>query len=358
VRLELHDISWFYDIWMAQILSGESWEVEVGASAAHSQTAAYQPKTDEKLLFIHGWNMQDWEKRRWTETVFKRLWWQGYQGSVALFDWPTLYGFDGSDWWTVATNLRHFDNSEYISWLSSDALSGVFNTLNADGKLSVLAHSMGNVVTAEALRKYSGPQIKAYIATQAALSAQYYDAGIAPNQPALYLGSPDTPDVMGCFPVAEGETSPYCFGYLSCVEARYNYHNAGDWALDKWAWNNRFKPDGGVPYNFMYSGSLTNYTEGADEFYRQAIPYVSVHETQSVTNEIGRHRIFAYCAESRSCALGQSTNAVAGFTGWDLKSNMGYDKQHYSHSRQFRSNAAAENLYWKQVMLNCGFANP
>lgn len=40
---------------------------------AHSQTAQYRPNTNDKFLFAHGWNMAPWEKKRWTETMFKRL---------------------------------------------------------------------------------------------------------------------------------------------------------------------------------------------------------------------------------------------------------------------------------------------
>jgi esterase/lipase superfamily enzyme len=153
VTLELHDIEWFYDIYTNGVTSGTRWEVEVETAATHSQTAGYQSETDEKLLFVHGWNMQGWEKRRWAETMFKRLWWQGYKGSVALFDWPTMDGFTGSWWWDLLVDSRHFDNSEYIAWRSADALAGLMGTLNSGGNLSVLAHSMGNVVMGEALKK-------------------------------------------------------------------------------------------------------------------------------------------------------------------------------------------------------------
>ncbi len=145
------------------------------ATTAHpSETAGYQPTTDEKFLLVHGWNMEGWEKRRGAETAFKRLWWQGYQGSVALFDWPTLHGFDG--WWDVTVDSRHFDNSEFIAWQSAESLAKVLTELNGGGTLRVMAHSMGNVAMAEALRKYTGTPLHTYIADKAAVSAQYYDA--------------------------------------------------------------------------------------------------------------------------------------------------------------------------------------
>ena len=117
--------------------------------------------------------------------------------------------------------------------------------------------------------------------------------------------------------------------------------------------NNNLKPDGMPPYHFQYSGSTTNYTEGVDEFYRQAVIYVSAHQTLHLMNETERYRIFAYCAESRSRTLGRVTGNVTGFTEWNLRSAMGYEDDHYSHSREFRSNIAAERDFWIKVKANC-----
>jgi pimeloyl-ACP methyl ester carboxylesterase len=363
VTLQLHDIAWFYNVWQAQVLSGERWTVEVTATANHAQAAGYAPETDEKFLFVHGWNMEGWEKRRWTETIFKRLWWQGYKGSVALFDWPTMDGY-APDIWPPSSladalfGLRHFDNSEYRSWRSSDALAGLLSALNSGENLHVLAHSMGNVVTAEALRKYSGPKVKTYIAAQAALSAQFYDGGVASRDPSLHLNGADTPDIMGHFDSGGTDTAAYLAGVLeNRVSAGrvFNYHNHEDYALGIWEHNNNYKPDNWTPYLFSYAGSMENYQEGIDHFFRGQVN--NMYEVLSVANEVQRHRIFAYIAESRSLALGQATGGVSGFAGWDLKANMDYNSHHYSHSREFRSNVAAEFDFWRAVKIDCGFAN-
>ena len=39
--------------------------------------------------------MESWEKDRFAESAFKRLYWQGYQGRFGVFRWPTDYGFKG-----------------------------------------------------------------------------------------------------------------------------------------------------------------------------------------------------------------------------------------------------------------------
>ena len=168
------------------------------------------------------------------------------------------------------------------------------------------------------------------------------------------LNGPTTPDVMEHFAI-NGNTNaaPYMAGVLAKVGKAYNYHNFDDYALRSWEINNNFKPDGMPPYHFQYSGSTASYTEGVDEFYRQAVIYVSARQTLHLMNETERYRIFAYCAESRSRALGRVRYGVDGFDEWDLESAMGYLDDHYSHSREFRSNIVAERQFWLKVMNDC-----
>lgn len=97
--------------------------------------------------------MQYWEKDRFAESAFKRLYWQGYQGRFGEFRWPTGYGFTGS-FWDALTDPRNFDNSEYQAWQSAAGLLNKLNDLNAEypNHVYMLAHSMGNIVAGEALR--------------------------------------------------------------------------------------------------------------------------------------------------------------------------------------------------------------
>lgn len=353
VRLELHRMEYFYDIYSVSAV-GEALGVQVNAAAAHSQTAGYQPKSNEKFLFVHGWNMEGWEKKRWAETAFKRLWWQGYQGSVALFDWPTLHSFDFFSV-TGDHSLHHFDDSEFRAWLSADALLGVIDMLNADENLRIMAHSMGNVVMGEALRKFDPhiPPLHTYIACKAALSSQYYDSTVAVNHPCRHqecdLTYPSTPDILGHYHSATSYSDPYMANNCTHVRNMQNFYNAQDWALNLWNYNTLFKPDNGFGYFFGYTGESDIYLENSSRFWRG----FDREQTLHVTGERERYMIFAYDVESRSLALGQAENGK--FAGWDLETGMGYDNQHYSHSREFRSNITAEWTFWSRVMETCGF---
>jgi len=357
VSLELHDIDWFYDVYKTHVSSGERWEVQVQSSATKVNAASYVPETNEKFLLVHGWNMTETEKIQWIQTVFKRLWWQGYQGSVALFSWPTLSEYGG--FWDVITQPQHFDNSEFRSWCSADALIGVFNTLNASGKLRVMAHSMGNIVAGEAIRRYSGGHdIHTYIAAQAALSAHFYDNTISATHPinqwvyGLYRPL-STPDVFGHYYSGEASTSPYHAQNDMHVSRMLNYFNEQDWALDLWEMNNVMKPDSFNPYFFDYNGREDQYQEGVDSFYRG--PVEAPLEVLSLANQRHRYQVFSYIAESRSKALGQARSSE--FIDVNLATEFGFDGQHYSHSREFRSYISAEWDFWARIMSDCFFGS-
>jgi len=61
------------------------------------------------------------------------------------------------------------------------------------------------------------------------------------------------------------------------------------------------------------------------------------------------YTIFSFCARSRSLALGAVETTINGFDGETNLESFGYDWQHYSHSKQFRSNIVDERPYWDQV---------
>lgn len=365
VQLELHTMDWFFDIFRTSVASGSTTDVNVDDAAQEDQTAEYPAQSGEYFLFVHGWNMPEWEKERWAATVFKRLWWQGYKGKVGLFSWPTLSGFQGT-LYQLLFESHHFDNSEFRSWLSSDSLKGVFDDLNSAGELRVLAHSMGNVVSGEAIRKYGGT-LHAYIASQAALPAHCYDnaVSIAVNQ-VLYdvpwwpfdpAAPITTPNLYGYYHLEAQGADPYLDDNQSHVSSgnMRNYYNVNDWALVRWELNNVLKPDGGSGYLYGYTGQTDEYEEGIDQFSRG--PIENPAEILSIDDERQKYQIFAYCDESRVKALGQ-VSLGGGFSTWNLAtSSLQYNDEHYSHSREFRSNIADEWDYWSAVMQDCDFTS-
>ncbi len=98
--LQINDIKQMYERWTvgdrpnyapanAAYLAADGLPV----SAAKFLYAPPQDTNTPYILFVHGWNMNTFDKDSFAETAFKRLYWQGYQGRFGSFRWPTYYAF-------------------------------------------------------------------------------------------------------------------------------------------------------------------------------------------------------------------------------------------------------------------------
>ena len=335
VTLDLRLITSFYQVFRVETVGQNSADVSSG----------YNPdfvKSDDYLLFVHGFNVDVTTKTYWPGTVFKRLWWQGYKGSFGFFDWPcTMLDY---------LDLTCYDNSEYNAWRCGAALLDRVNLLNSgnhSGKVRLLAHSQGNVVAGEALRLATGQVVHTYVASQAAVSADLYQSGIPE-----YFADYTTPDVLSAYPAT---TNCYLAGVANKAANLFSYYNEEDYALHSapagsWEQNNRLKPD----MNYHYEGPATAYDTTAQPtpsrfYYDSLIPLDE--RTLTFTNDT--HEIFSYAAESRGVALGVQSSLTE-FTLFDLAASpLSYTGAHYSRSRQFRSNVLEEGAYWDKVLQDC-----
>jgi hypothetical protein len=331
LALDLRPITEFCEKYVVTISTGDDVNTNSGNNA---NSTTYTPENDEYVLHVHGWNMENWEKDRWTETVFKRLWWQRYKGRVGGFQWPTL-------------GALYYDRSEIRAWNSAQALNDRITSLNASysGQVRVIAHSMGNVVMGEALRLFSSSVVHTYIAAQAAIPAHCYD-----NAVSNYWTGFDTPDVYARYSSGLSNDAPYLAVNSNHAGAMSTYFNMDDYALGWWETGNEMKPD----VNYWYTEGDANVDSYApasgDRFYYDSI---LPSDERTMTIPTNRFEIFARIVESRSRALGREAS-VAGFgTARDLHS-WGYDNQHYSHSREFRSNVADEWSFWDAFFGDAG----
>jgi hypothetical protein len=394
VSLDLHPITDFFDkfqigkisytntytrriMWstrtVTHVTTPDKWQVEVETNAQQVQTTtAYEPVATQCLLYVNGWNVSEDQKTSDYETAYKRLWWQGYKGRFCVFDWPTLYGIEGKSSMISEHGRMNYDDSEMIAWLSSTAMARLMENLNSSSNLRVWAHSMGNAVMGEALRKYDAtgyPKVKVYVASQAAIGASFYSQQTTPAAPFSYA-SQTTPNIMAYWSSGTNNgAQPYLVTNSSKVVSMINCYNVHDYALDAWNYDNKWKPDNAVGWGFNYGGLTTFYDENADpsaRFYRSEDSGQRDSEGQTIYNTIGldiipdadlrpRYEVFAYCAESRLVALGAGTNSA--FTGnVNLEAPpFNYDDTHYSHSKQFRSNAADQWPYYESLKQDCGF---
>lgn len=319
------------------------------------------------ILFVHGWNMETWEKDRFGETAFKRLYWQGYQGRFGIFRWPTDNGFQGLP--TVETNLDeadNFDNSEYQAWRSAQGLLNKLNDLNSQypGRVYVLAHSMGNVVTGEALRlAETNEVVNTYVASQAAVSAHTYDETI-PNYSFTLLGisfGPYTPNIYGdWFAGNSGD------GAGSIV----SFYNTNDFALSRnhWQFDQLLKPDQDVLENgdrwyYSYDGSSSDpypWNNFLKEDTNSTTLYFNI-----VTSLGNRYEVMSYAAQAYTTALG-ATAGVGNLTGsiylgrtanpiWPTDPTGDNYTEHFWHSAEFRGDYPMMQGYWNELLSTEAF---
>ncbi|MCP5559152.1 MAG: hypothetical protein H7A55_15510 [Verrucomicrobiaceae bacterium] len=148
-------------------------EQEPPRPATHFQTISWPGRgtfkaepdeTDEALVLVHGWNMTDPDRRTFSESFFKRLWWKGYKGRFASFAWPTYNSDHDFAGWIP----DHYNKSEYVGWKYGPGLKAYMDSISKSSK-HLAAHSMGNIVVASALK--AGLRPSSYVAMEAAMPA-------------------------------------------------------------------------------------------------------------------------------------------------------------------------------------------
>jgi hypothetical protein len=292
--------------------------------------------TTPYILFVHGFNLPVWKKDRlMAETAYKRLYWQGYQGRFGSFRWP------------CNADPLAFDQDELTAWESGAGLKNRLVALNIQypGNVYLLAHSLGNVVSGEALREAGASEIvNTYVASQAALSAHAYDNTI-PADAATYY-TPTTPDSEGHY--YTNGAPPYFNGTVG-AGTYVDYYNPVDWALTGstllqpgWLYDQEYKPD----INYHYQTPNTNDPSG----YYQEIGYI---ETALLfTNDT--YQIFGMCVQSYSEALGAETNIGTPFSATPAinlnTAPYNFGSLHIGHSAQFRSDNMTRAVYWNQLL--------
>lgn len=258
------------------------------------------PTKEDKtaLVFVHGSNIP-YEEARWNaETMFKRLYWQGYKGRFVLFYWDTLIGpWDGSF-------PAHYNLNEYRAWKYGPALSKYVDTgLPSGYAKNVIGHSLGNGVIFSALKGYTSPtgttvapmSARNVILLQAAMPASCLDANAPTITELTNLESPQTtPDLA----VQNGYRGVIGAGVGATV---FNIYNDGDFALGYWTLNQRLnKPESLSGYDRIYTWSTS--AGGALWLQSQRNIDPSVTPLRAVFDD---HESMSFVARSRTIAAGR-----------------------------------------------------
>jgi len=317
-------------------------------------TAPTQDAERDYVLYVHGYNMLENEKQRWLETTYKRLWHLGYKGRVGGFSWP------------CAQLPLPYDDSEYHAWQAGARLAELLARPELQGlRVHMLAHSQGNVVAGEALRIAGAGSLKVrtYIASQAAIPAQVYDAGVetradfTPNTPNVYSRyflEGQNPAQSAILAHTWPTTNPAYMASTRMAGAavKYvNFWNADDYALTG---NSSGHPGWMINQRLKNLNNDTGYSQ-TQGFFRNFPPSNIFYQFPN-----DRFVIFASGAQAWSRALGAAqTGGVFGLNpSFDLKSSLSYGTEHVYHSGQFRSSMAQRWQYWDRLLIETGVKSP
>ena len=293
----------------------------------------------QMIVFVHGINNTPWAYENTSETMFKRLYWSGYQGRFSAFRWPCGY-FPPSS----GIDLYEFNESEFWAYKSAPAFKGYLTYLRGSTNrlpgygLDIIAHSQGAAVVTEAFSE--GAPFDNCILTQGAVPAHCYATNAPP------LASLVNADALSPTPYAAS-----IGGYNSCwtnISGNVvNFFNTNDFALvsgsyvglnANWIANQATqKPEnftGGPFYSFD-----TN-TQTSTAFYTVDSSY-TVTDFQESRSMVARSRTMAVGAQG---GLGGIVS-----DSFDLKTELGFTNTRPEHSAQFTRPIQTVLPYYVQI---------
>jgi pimeloyl-ACP methyl ester carboxylesterase len=308
-------------------------------------TPAYNAAESKQLaVFVHGWRMTAWDWERFSATMFKRLYWQGFQGRFASLRWPTrsadtdtnlLFGFIPSDKMT-------YNRSEHIAFESGTGAAAYFNNLRqrfTNDTISVCSHSMGGIVMMEALKELAGSSqspLDNYVLMQAAVPAHCYDTSVTNlpffEQEELLVPTPDA-------------YANYATGITNALRGKIiNFYNSADFALQQaWVPNEGFyfsssegpltmKPNTFLGYSYNSSSGVAQVTTNS----WQIMVGATNVQPRIVTEPL---ELMPFVARPRSLAVGAQGNIGQTVNGGQLDlTTFGFADKEYDHSGEFNRN--------------------
>ena len=299
---------------------------------------AFEPAADEAkqvIVFVHGINgpggggaaesYNGWVNV--SETIFKRLWHQGYKGRFAFYKWPAL---------TPAFPFQYND-SEYRAFKSGRGLAHFLASFPEDYRKSLYSFSQGAVVCGAALTVYNGA-VDNYVLSQAAIPAGCYDASDSINNYDLFdqreqqSPTPDTTAELGYR------------GYLSGLNVSgsvVSFYNTVDYALKtgqeagisvSWEGNQLgYKPNAFTGRSYKYEADA--WVGGSGR-----VATLLINDSTTGRYVVDIHESMSFVARPRSDAAG-ANESVGGSIGELYNVGPGspsaFDRESSDHGGQF-----------------------
>ena len=357
--LDLHDIKDLYEqVSVTNVIQTWPEMVQTNLDSGFmvpSYSKAEIGDAKQMTVFVHGWRMPYSDYEIFSQTMLKRLYWQGFQGKFAALRWPTR----SSDTDTNGLDLLTYNRSEYISFQSANGAGLYLFDLRenrfADYTISVCAHSQGNILMMEALKELAATSLSPvdnYVLMEAALPAHCFDAAIT-NLPALTNMETSIP--------TPNTYSNYAAGIRSALRGGNicNLFNPADFALvsglngtglGSWESNQELmKP---VLF-FGYIYIATNHTAYVITNQFTVAFGITNLQNRIVTSPL---ELMPFVARPHSKAIGAQAGVgdIVNGPEFDLQTQLGFTAATYDHSGQFNRNIQTTQVqgFYSRLLLN------
>jgi pimeloyl-ACP methyl ester carboxylesterase len=312
------------------------------------EVAANPSETNEMIVFVHGWRMGIFDYQSFSDTMFKRLYWAGYQGRFASLRWPTLSMDTSGD----ISQYFTYNRSEHIAFDSAIGASAYLDWLKSrlpNYSINAVAHSMGNIVMMETLKNQLAAghtAIDNYVLMQAAAPAHCYDTSLANyNVFTTRETTHPTPDTYRGYP---GAITNALNGKM------VNFFNANDYALATGTINIL----GATVQANWEKNQVDNKPDSYWSYYSNATnAYCLYGNYRVVTNP---HELMPFVSRPRSKAVGalEGVNGMIGGGELDLKANFGFDTDSQDHSAQFNWSIQRVEPFYTAILTKLFPQNP
>ncbi|WP_367872113.1 alpha/beta hydrolase [Luteolibacter sp. Populi] len=188
-------------------------------------------RTNKMVAFIHGYNVDQTSAVGWNTETFKRL---HQAGSNARFIGVTWDGY--------SHGAANFYDASKNAFVTSEFLKDDLEPLREGRELVVIAHSLGNLVAANAIAR-EGLDASKYLMVDAAIPIESYDAAQTEVNGVNMKERMTPPDWRY---LEEGHSHVFAWNWAGLF-------SPGD-ARSRISWGNRFQAAASRSYNFYSSG--------------------------------------------------------------------------------------------------------
>ena len=335
VWLDLHDVKDFLEeAFITNNMSGTMSNWTSAIKRVQPAVASGLGNDTNLIVLVHGINVQSWDCLSDAETVYKRLYWSGFQGKFFAVKWPcNLLTPIPSPLTPTVFNL-----SEFQGYKASQAMITYLTQLRSrfpGTRLNLLVHSQGNSVVSEALSK--GAPYDTYILTQGAIPDSSYDI-IAQTNAAIAdydFGSHITPDL---------QPMGYHGAYTNLTGRIVNFYNPYDPVLAIWITDQELEK----PSWYFILDTYYDYDGSNSYFYPFTGPAELIADPEESRAMVARSRTLAIGQSGPSSAHGVITSAV------NLNTQFGFnDAFPGDHSAQWVWPIQSARPYFQQVLRSC-----